>query len=51
LKRQKPRKEKNQDKKITPRKNLNTRTNIIKTNPRIIDNRIPKKTIRIFKSY
>jgi len=38
----------------TPTKNnnnLSSRTDIIKINPRIVDNRTPEKAIRIFGSY
>jgi len=34
-----------------PRKNLNTRIDIIEINPRIMNNKIPEKTIKIFGSY
>jgi len=31
--------------------NLSPRTDIIKINPRIVDNRTPEKAIRIFENY
>jgi len=49
-----PGKEINQEMPSTPTKNnnnLSSRTDIIKINPRIVDNRIPEKAIRIFGSY
>jgi len=49
-----PRKEINQETPSTPTKNnnnLSSKTDIIKINPRIVDNRTPEKAIRIFGSY
>jgi len=49
-----PGKEINQEIPSTPtkdRNNLSSRTDIIKINPRIVDNRTPEKAIRIFGNY
>jgi len=49
-----PKGEINQDTLLIPTKNrdnLSSRMDIIKINPRIINNRTPEKAIRIFESY
>jgi len=49
-----PKGEINQDTPLIPTKNrdnLSSRMDIIKVNPRIINNRTPEKAIRIFESY
>jgi len=49
-----PKGEINQDTLLIPTKNrdnLSSRMDIIKVNPRIINNRTPEKAIRIFESY